>query len=389
MMMVSRRRILKTGGASLLLLGGGFGAYVGTRSIAQAQEPWRKAAQGFGDPRIDALAYAILAPNPHNRQPWLVQLQGEDSFQLYCDLDKRLPHTDPPNRQITIGFGAFLELFRQAAAENGYRADINPFPDGEPQPVLDRRPLATVTMIKDPTIKSDPLFATILARRSTKEAFTNDIITAAQSKALEQSAISADLVNNISLAMTSDSDQVARLRELNWQAWSVEYATDRTQKESVDLMRIGAAEVNANPDGIDLSGPMMEALRLGGIVSRAQLADKGSNAYDAGISMYQEILDNTQSFGWLISQENSRAAQLQSGATWVRFNQAATQMGLAMHPVSQILQEFPEMADLYKQFHSAVNVAEPARVQGFFRLGYAARPEPSPRWPVESILLNA
>jgi nitroreductase len=386
--MVSRRRVLVTGGASLVLLGGGFGAYVGTRSIAKAQEPWIQATTGFGDPRLDALAYAILAPNPHNRQPWQVRLMGNDSFTVYCDLDKRLPHTDPPNRQITIGFGTFLELFRQAAAEKGYRAEIMPFPEGEPEPVLDSRPIASVKMIKDPSVPRDPLFGTILNRRSTKEAFLPRSVDDATFAKLQEMAFAGESEPLISLGATSDAERVARLRELNWQAWSVEYDVARTQKESVDLMRIGAGEVNANPDGIDMSGPMMEALRLGGIVSRKELATKGSTAYESGISMYREILDNTSSFGWLISPDNRRITQLQSGAVWVRINQAATALGLAMHPVSQILQEFPEMAHLYDQYHKYLGIAAPARVQGFFRFGYAASPEPSPRWPVESFILN-
>ncbi|GAA0485240.1 hypothetical protein GCM10009096_29920 [Parasphingorhabdus litoris] len=386
--MVSRRQILVTGGASLLLLGGGFGAYVGTRSIAKAQQPWKQAAKGFGDPRLDALAYAILAPNPHNRQPWQVRLEGDDGFIVYCDLDKRLPHTDPPNRQITIGFGAFLELFRQAAAEKGYRAEISPFPEGEPEPVLDSRPIASIKLVQDPSVARDPLFSTILNRRSTKEAFAPRSVDDAIFAKLQSMAFAGQAELTPSLITTSDVEQVEKLKELNWKAWSVEYDVARTQKESVDLMRIGAAEVNANPDGIDISGPMMEALRLGGIVSREELATKGSTAYESGISMYKEMLDSTSSFGWLISPDNSRTTQLQSGAAWVRVNQAATALGLAMHPVSQILQEFPEMADLYDQYHDYLAVAAPARVQGFFRLGYAAAPEPSPRWPVETLLLN-
>ncbi|QTD55036.1 Acg family FMN-binding oxidoreductase [Parasphingorhabdus cellanae] len=386
--MVSRRQVLMTGGASLILLGGGFGAYVGTRSVAKAQAPWKQAAEGFGDPRLDALAYAILAPNPHNRQPWQVRLAGDDSFTVYCDLAKRLPYTDPPNRQITIGFGAFLELFRQAAAEKGYRADIEPFPEGEPEPVLDERPIALVTMVKDPSVPRDPLFGAILNRRSTKEPFDPRPVEDEIFAKLQTLAFAGQSGSSISLATTSDADRVAKMRALSWDAWKVEYETPRTQKESVDLMRIGAAEINANPDGIDLGGPMMEALRLGGVISRKQLATKGSNAYETGITMYEEMLGKTSSFGWLTSPGNSRAMQLQSGVAWVRINQAAAMLGLAMHPVSQILQEFPEMAALYDRYHDYVAVAAPARVQGFFRFGYAATPEPSPRWPVESLIMN-
>ena len=67
---------------------------------------WRSPGAGEQDPRRHALAHAILAPNPHNMQPWLVELTGADSLTLRADLTRLLPATDPPNRQITIGCGA-------------------------------------------------------------------------------------------------------------------------------------------------------------------------------------------------------------------------------------------------------------------------------------------
>lgn len=386
--MVTRRQLLVTGGASLLLIGGGVSGYALTRSAAKAREPWTQAGQSFGDPRLDALAYALLAPNPHNRQPWQVRLEGKDSFALFCDLDKRLPHTDPPNRQITIGFGTFLELFRQAAAEKGYRADITPFPEGEAQPVLDGRPLARVTLVADPGITGDPLFGTVLERRSTKEPFGSRPVDQKNFTRLHAMAMGNHTDGRIALETSSEVDRATMFRDLTWKAWEVEYFTPRTQRESVDLMRIGASEINASPDGIDLDGPMMEAMYLGGIISREQLAEKGTTAYETGIGMYQEMLASTHSFGWLSSQGNSRAEQLATGMAWVRINQAATALGIAMHPVSQILQEFSEMEKLYDALHEQVEIAAPARVQGLFRFGYAERPAPSPRWPLESLIID-
>ena len=140
--MISRRALLITGGASVLVLGGGAAGLMAMSNIDEVREPWRAAEAGFGDVRLNALAYAILAPNPHNRQPWQIELKGDDAMTLYCDLNRLLPETDPPNRQITIGLGAFLELLRQASAEQGYRAEIDPFPEGEPYPNLDARPIA-------------------------------------------------------------------------------------------------------------------------------------------------------------------------------------------------------------------------------------------------------
>ena len=76
------------------------------------------------------ISYAILAPSPHNRQPWLIALEGDYAMALYCDLDRLLPETDPTNRQITIGLGAFVEVLRQAANEAGYSLKATPFPEG-------------------------------------------------------------------------------------------------------------------------------------------------------------------------------------------------------------------------------------------------------------------
>jgi hypothetical protein len=49
---------------------------------------------------------------------------------LYVDTAKLLPHTDPFNRQITIGLGCFLELMRMAASHDGQRVTDHAFPGG-------------------------------------------------------------------------------------------------------------------------------------------------------------------------------------------------------------------------------------------------------------------
>ena len=147
--MLSRRAILYTGGAGIVLIGvGAIAAKALHSDLSIARRPWEQAGDDFGDARINALSYAVLAPNPHNQQPWQVRLEGNDRLTLYCDLDRLLPETDPPNRQIVIGLGAFLELLRQAAAARGYRLNIDPFPEGEPQPLLDERPVAACSLFR-------------------------------------------------------------------------------------------------------------------------------------------------------------------------------------------------------------------------------------------------
>ena len=91
---MDRRKMIIGSGVGVALMGSG-SLWWATRVPGTASVPWTTAPQSSGDVRLDVLRYAILAPNPHNRQPWLMRLVGSDIVDLFCDLSKRLPETDP------------------------------------------------------------------------------------------------------------------------------------------------------------------------------------------------------------------------------------------------------------------------------------------------------
>ena len=144
-----RKFLMLAGGGVVLAAGSTFGA-VATRWPHKALQPW-KAAGGsiYDEPRLRALSYAILAPNPHNRQPWLVDLSLPNRVVLTVDRHRLLPHTDPYSRQITIGLGCFLEVLRMAAAQDGIRLEMALFPQGESAAELDERPVAVIDFHED------------------------------------------------------------------------------------------------------------------------------------------------------------------------------------------------------------------------------------------------
>ena len=379
----SRRIFLKTGAASVAIVAAGGAGWALTRTATSAREPWRDAANGFGDPRLDALAYAILAPNPHNMQPWLARLENDGSLSIFCDLNRRLPATDPLDRQITIGFGCFLELLRQAAAGSGLRADITPFPEGEPIPRLDDRPIATVTLKPDDTVASDPLFSSVLERRTCRLPFdtgrqvTTDVL----------SAVIDASVAGVTAARTADAAKVGRLRKLAVDAWVLEWATPVVRRESIVVTRIGKSEINADPDGLYLEGPLMEGLGALGILTREQMDDPESRAYFESESFYSEACETAMAFAWTTTDTNRRRDQIEAGRAWVRMQMVANAMGLAFHPLSQALQEYAEMANLYRQVHEELGATNGQVVQMLTRLGYAPGVQEAPRWPLESRLL--
>ena len=381
--MISRRALLTTGTASVVLFGLGGTWWATTGPSRTAREPWSAASAGFGDTRLDVLAYAILAPNPHNMQPWRIGLGKRLDFTIYCDLDRLLPETDPPNRQITIGFGCFLELCRQAAAESGYRADITYFPEGEPQPLLDGRPIAHVELVDDASVRPDPLFSTVLARRTNRLPY--DASRPVDPGILPE--LQGGAVDGVKVLATADAALVDELRTLTTDAWRVEWDTASTRRESIEVMHIGKAEVNAQPYGLSMDDRLTSTIGLLGLMSPEALDDPDSSAYRESFKFYARACRSSMAFVWSTTPTNTRRAQLEAGRAWVRTQLAANALGLSFHPLSQALQEFPEMDEYYKRAHELLARNAGGTVQMLARLGYAPDVGPAPRQALESKLL--
>jgi len=375
-----QRRSVLLSAAALAAMAEGATAFAITREPTRA--PWRDLPTGNGDPRLFAFGRAILAPNPHNRQPWLIELVGRDEATLFCDLARQLPATDPFDRKITIGFGCFIETAVIAAAEAGFKLEVTAFPKGASQPRLDRRPIAALRFVPAATPMRDPLFRAIAERRTIKEPF--DLKRALPADAIERLGRAAG--SAVRSGGATDAGHIATLRDLAWKAFDLEVRTPHTYKESVDLMRIGWREIEANPDGIDLDGPLMELLHLLGQLSREKNGDPQAAAFQQGLDKYRSIFAASPGFFWIATSGNSREDQLAVGRAYLRATLEATSRGLAMHPLSQALQEFPEMAALALAMNRAVGVADDERLQMLARIGYGPSVAPSPRWPLDTRL---
>ncbi|MBO6891319.1 MAG: twin-arginine translocation pathway signal protein [Roseibium sp.] len=367
MTLTRRRTLALLGGGLIVAATAAGGTFLATRTPSRALEPWDRAG-GYEDPRLHALSYALLAPNPHNRQPWLIELTGTSGFVLHRDTSRDLPYTDPFNRQIFVGLGCFLELMAVAATMRGKTADIRLFPEGFDGPV------AAVELTDG--AQPDRLAAQIMDRRSCKEPFEERPVPSELTAQLKQYG-----------EIFTDTDAVARIKDLTWEAWLTEMHTHRTLKESVDLMRFGKAEIDANPDGIDLGGPFLESLMVLGVLNKEGQLDPESTGFQEGVKMYREMLMATPAYIAVTSNGNSRVEQIESGRRWLRLNLETTRLGLALHPVSQALQEFEEMKPHYEAAHEML--AKPGEtVQMLGRLGFGPQIARTPRWPLETRMMN-
>jgi len=376
---MKRRHFLSLiGGGTIVAVSAATGV-IATRKTQTALLPWDAAGTQYSDPRKRALSWAILAPNPHNRQPWMVDLSEPDQATLYVDTNRMLPHTDPFNRQITIGLGCFIEMARLAASQDGIRMTAQLFPDGSDAAALDGRPVAILKF--SGTAPKDPLFAYALNRRSHKVPFDT-------SKAVAPDALQTVLDAAVQTQVNGSvlPRHVQALRTLTHEALRIEVETPRTYVESVDLFRIGAKAVDANPDGIDFTGPVFELLGAAGMMEREALLDTSSASYKEGMKAIFANTDTAMGHLWQVTPANTRLDQITAGRDWLRINLAATSQGLAIQPLSQALQEYPEMKDIYEDVHTQF-APDGGTVQMLARIGYAASIAPSPRWPLEAKLI--
>ena len=380
--MPTRRHVLELFATTPLLASAGC---AGATVTPDPYAAWRQPGQGESDPRRFTLAHGLLAPNPHNRQPWLVRMEGADAMSLFVDRTRLLPATDPFSRQIVVGCGAFLELIAQSAPRLGLVAGIQAWPQGAPGPELDDRPFARVVLKPEPGVTAGPLFDQIVRRRTEKVPFLPDRPADAAVQAVLAAAAGPGLV----AGETREPGLRDSLADICWKAWEIESGTPRTHMESVRLMRIGKAEVVRNPDGIDLSGGMMEVLARAGVMTREALADPDSFASRSGMDMYRKMVEATPGFLWIRSETGDRLAQLAAGRAYARAQLAASAQGLVLHPWSMALQEFAEMAGPYQQVQALLGARPDAPVQMLARMGAVRKPsDPSPRRRLDDLILS-
>jgi len=340
------------------------------------------------DIRMQVLSYAILAPNPHNKQPWIIRLTGPRSFNLYVDPERLLPETDPIHRQIHIGQGTFLEILSIAAGGLGYMADIHYFPEGMyGNTELFNKPVASINLVKQNSITIDPLFNSLLTRHSNKREYDGYQLSQNNIDILQKAH---NAHSDYPLVVKDSPKDKTQLVEVLTQAMQIEVGNKQRDMETIKMFRFNDDEVSKYRDGFSVAQAgvtgFTKFIAETFFLDREKVEKDSTEFGQQAVDMTQKISQSTDTFGWLSTPDNTRLDQIKVGRDYCRMNLQTTMMGLAQHPMSQVLQEYDDMIDLQKSFKKRFSIPESETVQMLFRLGKAAPVQHGPRRLVKQLI---
>lgn len=320
-------------------------------------EPWQKTySQKFDDPWIRLVAHGLLASNGHNMQPWKIRLDKNNGevFYLYADNERLTNAVDPLARQMMITQGTFLEYVNIAGNELGYKTKIELFPEGDynEEKLLESmktKPVAKITLTKiNP--QNDSLYDYIFLPDTNRSAYLSTRLSTEQVNQLEK--INED--EEMSIKIFQDKENVDKLNHYVMQGATIEAGVSRVMRESETIFRANEYQKNKYRYGFSVEGQgtsgVMRHLTQG-LVTVFPSMNTGKAASDMFIQSTREAVENTPAYAMIITKGNSRSSQVKSGMLYSKLILEAHCLGLAMQPLSQVLEEYPEMKEPYRSIH--------------------------------------
>ncbi|GIP23598.1 hypothetical protein [Paenibacillus sp. J22TS3] len=320
-------------------------------------EPWNKSySKQFGDPRVKLVSHGILAANGHNMQPWKVVLDPKDHmvFRLYADAKRLTPEVDPFARQTMVSQGTFLEYIRIAGAELGYKTTIALFPEGEYderdlKASMSAKPVAKITLAKAPP-QENPLYPFMYLPDTNREPYEATPLSPGQADALQRARQEA----GVALHIFQDSSNVERLGQYAVTGAAIEAGVHRINEESRRIFRGNEYEKNRYRYGFSLEGQGTTGFMkhmMQGLITIFPFLNNEQASSDMIIRSTQAAAGHTPAYAMILTEGNSRTQQVLAGMLYSRLILSAHSLGLVMQPVSQVLEEYPEMERQYYSIH--------------------------------------
>jgi len=316
-----------------------------TSPLAQIPQPLR-----------DALSYASLAPSSHNAQMWKVSYSlSKSAFTVMLDPSRSLTKVDPLDREGYISIGAYVKTMEVALSAFGYSPVVE---------ILEKNGevVAVVTLGAFGSAVPDKARLALLEERHTdKRNFnTNAIDDQARATILATDQVALSFIPR-------GSEPYTYLQEGIVKAMEIQSANQEKRNELSEWLRYSDKERDAKQDGLPA-----EQLGITGIKKFFYyfFVDKeyaqGDSYAKQGVDMTREQAENNAGF-FILTGGNTPQELIRTGMSLQKAWLTATRNQVAIHPMSQLLEEEPYRSEIQKRLH----LKQP--VQMVLRAGYVPK----------------
>lgn len=355
-----KRRLFLRGTAAMLAVPA-LPLLQGCEPANRANQPVSGAASTLiarvGTRLAEVLHLAALAPSAYNTQPWRVVIENRYHWRIGSARRRWLPATDPDNREMLLAIGAFLENLIVAARCWGYDVEYRvlaatPF---EPD-LLDIRLAPDTPLMQG--------IEAIRRRRTLRKEFQRREIRAADFHHLTQ-GLAGFSFHGCSTA------QAKFLVEGTVEASRAQTARSAARSELAEWIHWSDEEAENYRSGLTPASLEMEGL-AGWYVRTFYGRDDVLSESFCRTTVEHVAAKARHCGGWVVmtSDGDDVAALIEAGRRFERFFLRAHDKHIAVHPMSQLLEEQPWRSKVAAQ----LGVGGP--VQFILRVGYR---EPYPR----------
>jgi hypothetical protein len=301
----------------------------------------------------EILFLASLAPSGHNAQPWFVRYLAPYHWIIGNDKSKWLPAVDPTQRETILSIGAFLQNLEYAAGSFGYACDWNLLATtNQDDKVME------VKLIKKGS--NNPFdIAEIKTRRTVRSNFLSDVLKQEDLKYLVNSEpeFIHYLPNTSTESKFIDEQTIAANRLQSYR--------DPAQQELANWIRFSSQDAEKYRDGLTTASMEIDGIP-GWVVRNFYSQDNvmKKDFRELGIEKVQKQV--SASAGWILitSKGNSVETLLETGRRMQGLFLKVREKRIAIHPMTQILEE----SSTKQKLNQSIGIGD--NVQFILRVGY-------------------
>ena len=182
------------------------------------------------------------------------------------------------------------------------------------------------------------------------------------------------------------------LLDIFYRAQEIDVGTRRVHEETRRWFRFSEKQRRAHRDGLSI--PQIGTGGLKGRLTEWFLRNGNPAMWFSPLSTrsvlrgYRTGIESARGVALFKTSTNGQLDWLRVGRGFARFQLALTGVGLTCHPYSQVLQEYPEMAELQAEFNQLLGVRPGEKIQMAVRVGRAERAYVAPRRDAHDLVID-